>query len=420
LIRFLVKLLRRCTSAQDFGEVAALLNVGIFGTFDVENFGDLLFPLLAQRELTERLGDVAIRPYSYHDKSSYHWPYDVTSLEKLPEHIKHLDAVLIGGGFLIRFDKEVAPGYGPPNANIHHPLGYWLVPALMAAAQGIPLIWNAPGMHCNEIPPWAKPMLKLALRASSYIAVRDEPSQLALTQAIESVEIKVVPDTAFAISRTVGEPTFKLRQLLTDHNVKEPFIIIQAALGLEYVAEFIKGNSKALERYTFVALPIGPVLGDSPDILIVQDIPATVSFETWLDPLLMAELIGRADAVIGYSYHLCITAMAYGVPAFSAYDLSVGKYTALQKFPGVHQISRDVPISIEWFLQRLGRAAPSLEVGLAGENISRHWDIVADKIKLGRTRPVRIAADCQALPFRAERGKFRLRSALNKVIQLWR
>jgi lipopolysaccharide transport system ATP-binding protein len=30
--------------------------IGICGTFDVANYGDLLFPLIAESELTERLG----------------------------------------------------------------------------------------------------------------------------------------------------------------------------------------------------------------------------------------------------------------------------------------------------------------------------------------------------------------------------
>ena len=29
--------------------------VAVIGTFDVENFGDLLFPIIAERELAERI-----------------------------------------------------------------------------------------------------------------------------------------------------------------------------------------------------------------------------------------------------------------------------------------------------------------------------------------------------------------------------
>ena len=126
--------------------------IGLVGTFDVENYGDLLFPLLAEAELTRRLGRVQLHRLSYHTKTPPNWPYPVTSLTELPQLASTLDGILIGGGFLIRFDKEVAPGYEPPTSSIHHPTGYWLTPALIALQHGIPVAWNAPGMHCNEVP----------------------------------------------------------------------------------------------------------------------------------------------------------------------------------------------------------------------------------------------------------------------------
>src|SRR5205085_5664214 len=137
--------------------------------------------------------------FSYHTKTSSRWPYAVTSVTELPQMINHLDAMLIGGGFLIRFDKEVAPGYAPPRPAIHHPTGYWLTPALLALQHNVPLIWNAPGMHCNEIPAWADPLMKLAFSLGRYIAVRDAPSQAALARFADKEPITVVPDTAFGI-----------------------------------------------------------------------------------------------------------------------------------------------------------------------------------------------------------------------------
>ncbi len=79
--------------------------IAIFGTFDVENYGDLLFPILAEAALSTRLGAVKLHKFSYHEKSASDWPYTVTSLTELPELACQLDAILIGGGFLIRFDK---------------------------------------------------------------------------------------------------------------------------------------------------------------------------------------------------------------------------------------------------------------------------------------------------------------------------
>ena len=59
--------------------------VGIFGTFDVANYGDLLFPILAEAELTRRLGAITLHRFSYHGKTPPEWPYEVTSLTRLPD-----------------------------------------------------------------------------------------------------------------------------------------------------------------------------------------------------------------------------------------------------------------------------------------------------------------------------------------------
>src|SRR4051812_11960562 len=154
--------------------------VGICGTFDVANYGDLLFPLIAHSELSQRLGDVTLHRVSYHPSTSPEWPYEVTSVAALPAMIERLDGLLIGGGFLIRFDKEVAPGYSPPVPDIHHPTGYSLAPALTALQHNVPLVWNAPGMHCNDVPGWANPLMEAALTLSRYISVRDELSRSVL------------------------------------------------------------------------------------------------------------------------------------------------------------------------------------------------------------------------------------------------
>ena len=94
--------------------------IGICGTFDVANYGDLLFPLIAESELSERLGAVTLHRFSYYSKTPPAWPYQVFSIVELPGMIDRLDGLLIGGGFLIRFDKTVAPGYFPPSPEIHH------------------------------------------------------------------------------------------------------------------------------------------------------------------------------------------------------------------------------------------------------------------------------------------------------------
>ncbi|HKV06498.1 MAG TPA: polysaccharide pyruvyl transferase family protein [Thermoanaerobaculia bacterium] len=394
--------------------------IGVAGTFDVGNYGDLLFPLVAEAELSARLGAVKLHRFSYHGKTPPDWPYRVTSVTELPQLASSLDGLLIGGGFLIRFDKEVAPGYGPPTPEIHHPTGYWLTPALIALQQGIPLIWNAPGMHCNEIPAWADPLMDLALSLSRYVAVRDEPSREALARYTDASRIKVVPDTAFGISRLLdGSPSPELNRLREAAGLTRPYIVIQAALGLKSFACFVKNHAHRFQGFQFLALPVGPVLGDHPAIL-EEDLPEIVRLPTWPHPLLLAELIGNAEAVVGHSYHLAITALASGVPVFTPQDLSVGKYSALLDFETLYQLDAGREPDPDWFLSRLGRAAPAAAVEARLDSLHDHWNRIAAALEEGPRAPQpALGQFWQSLPGRLEEGETRNRQR-ERIVELSR
>ena len=359
--------------------------IGLCGTFDVENYGDLLFPLVAEAELTERLGAVKLHRFSYHAKTPPGWPYLVTSAAELPRMAGRLDGMLIGGGFIIRFDKDVAPGYGPPTPAIHHPTGYWLTPALIALQHGIPLIWNAPGMHCNEIPTWADPLMKLAFALSRYIAVRDGPSRAALARFTDIARIAVVPDTAFGVARLLGkQPSIESSRLREASGLTGPYIIVQAALGLDAFLRFIKNQAHWLRDFRFLALPIGPVLGDHSAIL-GTDRPELVCLDTWPHPLLLAELIRQSEAVVGHSYHLAITALASGVPVFTPQNLSTGKYSALLGFETIFPLAKDCEPDPQWFMARVGRTAPSAAARATLGQLAQHWDGIAAVLRDGAT-----------------------------------
>jgi lipopolysaccharide transport system ATP-binding protein len=359
--------------------------IAVFGTFDVQNYGDLLLPIIAESELAERLGSVNLFRFSYHEKKSPDWPYDVTSLTELPNIAGSLDAALIGGGFIIRFDKEVAPGYGPPIPEIHHPTGYWLTPALIALQHGIPLIWNAPGMHCNDIPAWANPLMELAVGRSSYITVRDQPTKTSLSRFNGKISVTLLPDTAFGVSRLFdGRPSsVELNQLRADCGLTDPYIIVQPVRHLESFVRFVKNNSRALGDCRFLVLPIGPVLGDHEENL-GEELPGIVRLPTWPHPLLLAELISQAAGVVGHSYHLTITALAFGIPAFTLADLSIGKYTSLSDFKTIFPVPRESD-SPDSFISRLGKCRPSPAAFAARAELSRHWDHIADIVRAGAT-----------------------------------
>jgi Polysaccharide pyruvyl transferase/2OG-Fe(II) oxygenase superfamily len=293
-----------------------------------------------------------------------------------------LDGLLIGGGFLIRFDKQIAPGYVPPAPGIHHPTGYWLTPALLALQHGVPLVWNAPGMHCNDIPTWANPLMEMALTFSRYVSVRDEPSRSAL-ERLTSAPVAVVPDTAFRLPRLLNldaSPSAEFTRLSETFGLDSPYIVLQATLGLEGFVRFVKNHPERFRNFRFLALPIGPVLGERHEI-IDADLPGVVRLDDWPSPLVIAELIGRSEAVVGHSYHLFITALAFGVPVFTRQTLSTGKYAALQRFETIFALPPNGEPDIEWFLARVGRTKPSASARATCEPLRGHWDRIAAALR---------------------------------------
>ncbi|MDB5980178.1 MAG: tagH [Pseudomonas sp.] len=359
--------------------------IAIFGTFDVANYGDLLFPIIAEAELTRRLGPVKLHRFSYHAKSASHWPYEVTSLTELAHVAGKLDAVLIGGGFIVRFDKFVARDYAPPTADIHHPTGYWLTPGLIALQHGIPLIWNAPGMHCNDVPGWAAPLLKLTLEQSPHIRVRDALSQATLASLSDTAQIEVLPDTAFGLPRLIddGQPSAQFLDLCETAGLTGQYLVVHAIAGGDSFLRLWRTHAQLFPELQLLLLPIGPVLGDHESIL-GDDLPRSVRLPIWPHPLLLAELIAHSQGVVGHSYHLAITALSFGVPVFCTADLTAGKYTSLPAYQRIFQLYWHVDIDPLWFRSQLGKQSTSAATRQALVELDAHWDRIAEITRQGR------------------------------------
>lgn len=356
--------------------------VGIVGTFDLENYGDLLFPLLAEEALTERLGEVEVRAYAYRERHGTAWPYAVRSVADLPDEVAELDALLVGGGFVIRFDPDVAPGYTPPSPGIHHPTGYWLTPLMLALQHGVPVVWNAPGMHDNTVPAWAQPLLRDALALSRHVAVRDEPTATSLRAIADpATQITVVPDTAFGLrvpDPGQGASTALRESLLL---VDRPYVVVQASESSRAFADFATRHAAELADLALVALPVGPVLGD--DAALLAGVPGLVTLPGWPAPRVIADLVRNAELAVGHSYHLAITALTAGVPLLTPGPLDAGKYTALAGLGPITAL--DPEADAAGFRALLGRRPPSDGVAARRYAVDRHWDRVADVVRAGPT-----------------------------------
>ncbi|MFM9195652.1 MAG: hypothetical protein ACKOWG_07925, partial [Planctomycetia bacterium] len=96
--------------------------VGIVGTFDVENYGDLLFPLIARAMLERRLGPVDLVAFSPNARSAPVWPYDVRSTLDLPDVLPSLATRALEAGGVPAIVLGLGPPPGPfiPSATPRH------------------------------------------------------------------------------------------------------------------------------------------------------------------------------------------------------------------------------------------------------------------------------------------------------------
>jgi lipopolysaccharide transport system ATP-binding protein len=107
----------------------------------------------------------------------------------------------------------------------------------------------------------------------------------------------------------------------------------------------------------------------------------------WPHPLLLAELIGHARAVVGISLHLAITAMAFGVPVFRPGGARGGKYAVLTGFDSVRHWPAEGDIDPRWFAAGVGQAPISPAVRAAVDCLSDHWDRLAFALSSPDQRP---------------------------------
>jgi hypothetical protein len=89
----------------------------------------------------------------------------------------------------------------------------------------------------------------------------------------------------------------------------------------------------------------------------------------------MAEVIAGADAAIGSSFHLGVTAAAAGVPLLRPPSPPGWKYEAVEALPGVAALGSPL---------ELGAREPSDAVLALADRVEAHWDAVAALARRGR------------------------------------
>lgn len=299
-----------------------MISLAQFGTFDVENYGDLLFPLILERELSSRLSIREITLYSPVASNLSGIPTQPIPISQMslfpPSHI----VAVIGGGDIISFGDHTAPYY---SARWGHPISpsaaCWAIPSIYRPS-GQPLAWNAPGVPF----PFTKeqaPFVKMLASEVDYLSVRDARSQALLQQAGVDSDIAVVPDTICLLPRHL--PVEHLQQeaeeIFTSHGfaTHEPLLFQMHPVipkeQIPVVVTLLRKLEKLIQR-PILLMPIGYCHGDGEILDAIQRASKGhfALIKQKLSPRQIAAVIAHAGAFLGSSLHGNVTAFAYGVP----------------------------------------------------------------------------------------------------------
>ncbi len=378
--------------------------VGLLGTFDIANFGDLLLPAVAERELVRRMPDLITRrfaPFGWEhpvpmDGGELAEPLGAPTAQRRAELANSCDALLLGGGEIIHFsDHLLAPHYDTtPEIAVERAPSTWFVDGAGADAP-VPTAWNAVGIPF-DIDDEHAPMVRAAASRHHSLVVRDDESRKRLEAVGVERDIAIVPDPGFLAPRL-------FEQALVDRRRR-----LHAALGWTPPGRYItvQGNGSMLNEVDRISMALDAVLADRPDIDIVLletglghgDREFAAAFRArhpgrvWAPSasLLLvdfAAILAASEAFVGVSLHGAITTTAYGRRAvvFNAPRQSKhrGLMAHLADRAGYAERADELPAALRWALTALG---PDPALATITRRIDAHFDQLAAMIDTAAVR----------------------------------
>lgn len=280
------------------------MKIAHFGTFDVNNYGDLLFPHIAEWRIPEALW-FHISPLG--SKTIFKDSLEVISYREASNLI--FDAAFIGGGNIVHMRSTNLIDYREVSGSAYASL--WVGAAHLASQQNIPLIFNGPSISCVDLGLVERFVFKHILNNTQYAAFREKYS-VQLAHSVSTINARLIPDTAFDISRMWPFPEFNAIQYCSKY-----FIV---HVNSRY-SKSVEGTAKAIDemaialKATARLMPIGPCHGDiqyANQVFSQMKTNAQVVGDMSLKGF--AKEIAGAKAYVGSSMHGFITALSYDVP----------------------------------------------------------------------------------------------------------
>lgn len=359
------------------------------GMFDMNNFGDLMFPLIARMQL-EKVGFEVRAVSATGVRPDLQDVLPSLSLPDLLADPPQAQGMLIGGGYMIHGHRlDILREYRTGDTGAWVGPGMWQGATLTAALADIPVAWNAPGAP-HPVGGASRHLAAPAYAAADYLSVRDAGSRKLLGPGGE--QACIVPDTIVDLphlwsARALQGDFHALRDrlgLAGDAKI----LAVHArgrSLGSEPVASFAMRLEQACRRFGLTPVFVG--LGSAHnDHAMAQALHSAMTLPSAAlnDPRGLREiaaLLAHSEAYVGSSLHGYVAAYAYDRPAVLVARPSY------QKFRGfIDHVERPQDLARNWdeALHHLAKRAASGPPPTAlTQTLARHWQTIAATFEKG-------------------------------------
>lgn len=375
-------------------------HIAMTGTFDVENYGDLLFPVVFEKAMRQRGLEFELFLFSPSGLAKMALDesvvlYSCDDFERL--HAKyHFDALVVGGGAIIHFNDITIKLPGSNTFTKYHNIDSWYTLVVLAAKNGVKVLFNVPQvpfLFTKSLTPLARD----AFLAADYLSVRDDFSRDYIKRVLrkgDGLKVDVFPDSVCSIAQYYNKSdlTRRARKLI---GFRGKYVVVhfsrvmpeEAELGLVTVIRKLTGAG-----YRVVLLPLGYTHGDDSAMQSFDkkysDLGCYV-FNKKLTVDDMTSVLAGADIYIGTSFHGSIVSIAFGniAVSFNYYTPTLKNIDNYARFGLRNFLSNDFT-ELEPIVDEILRGdviyAPKLEKNV--DLVNKHFDNLFSSILEGGCR----------------------------------
>lgn len=299
------------------------IKIAVLSLADINNYGDVFFPIVARAELQKRMPEANIELITNTEYKNGLY----TTRAYTREHIAQFDAIILAGGELISpfDDNAFCETYGNEYHGIPSDIAYdWLdlkTPFKAWLSVGAhPVLFDYPGE------------VDRALSNLDYLSVRGVISKKVLERGftINNNSIRVMPDLGWSFPHYIDAyHSFDCQSALGFED-GQPYAVFQAIEGLDienYTCKIVQALV-SFQNATGIKMVLVPVMrtkkqwGEDSSLKRIYDASKGVLTLPSGDfnVLETGTMLKNAKFFLGSSLHGAITLLAYGKPAVNVRD----------------------------------------------------------------------------------------------------